>query len=376
MSEIAIAGDSLVGDISGVGRYIKELIEHGAFEGFESVVFTPEEIDLLQEVPGIEISACPPPEILKWVSRSVSGAWWVNLTLRSGLVSGDFDLFFGPNYLSPVAYDGPSVIVVHDMIHEVAPRYLPSHYVYYMKLLLPRSVQRAEKVLTVSENTRTDLIDLYGVSPDKIEVVYGAADDRYSYSALDESKIERVVTKYGIKPPYVLYVGNIEPRKNIHTIVRSLEETSADTSPQLAIAGQRFHAYPELDEVYERSPGKEDVKFLGYVEEDDLPYLYAGARVFLFPSYYEGFGLPVIESMKGGTPVIGSNRASLPEVIGDGGVCVDPDDPAEMGRQISRFVQTEDYRVWQQKAIDQASTFRWEESASAVNEILTETTTT
>jgi len=363
---VGIPGDTLEGNVSGIGNYLLEVLRHGGFNGLDPTVYTKSSQSLLPEIDTVRFSPAASPSPLRVGPDAIQQAWWENVTVGRQSKRDNVDLYFAPNYLQPLWYDGRSIIVVHDLIHETCPEYLPRTYTRYMKTLLPRSVSRADRVITVSQSTKRDLIDAYSVSESKIDVAYGAASDRFDHGQIDHNKTQSVIDEYGLDD-YILYVGNLEPRKNVHTIVDALEQVDPDIRPDLAIAGQKFQSYPELVEVYESSTVADRVHFLGYVDDTHLPILYAGAELFAFPSFYEGFGLPLVEAMKTGTPVITSDRASLPEVAGEAGITVDPNSVTQLAEGIECILRS-DASHWREQALARAETFTWEETAQTIND--------
>lgn len=372
MRTIGIAGDALSGNISGIGNYLAEIIRHGAFEGFKPVVYSQGADTIEVDLSSVRRVPVSPPRALDPIPETISHAWWENITAGRAARADDVDLYFGPNYLKPITYRGDSVVVVHDLIHEVCPWYLPRPYVIYMKTLLPRSVRNATRIITVSESTKNDLTRAYSVDEEKIDVAYGSASNRFDESRLDEAKITTVPGEYGLEKNYLLYVGNLEPRKNVHMIIEALEELPQEIRPELAIAGQKFQSYPKLETAYNESPCRDSIHFLGYVDSDDLPHLYAGAEAFVFPSRYEGFGLPLVESMKAGTPVVTSDRASLREVAGEAGITVDPTSADQIAAGIETLLTDSSNENWSARAIDRAADFSWGESAATINHAVSE----
>jgi len=337
---VGIPGDTLEGNVSGIGNYLLEVLRHSGFDGLDSVVYTKDAESLPLGIDTVRVSPTAVPTPLRVGPKAVQQAWWENVTVGRQSRRDDIDLYFAPNYLQPLRYDGRSIIVVHDLIHETCPEYLPRTYTRYMKTLLPRSVSRAERIITVSRSTKQDLIEAYSVSESKIDVAYGAASERFDHGQINHSETQSVIDEYGLGD-YILYVGNLEPRKNVHTIVEALEQVDPDVRPDLAIAGQEFQSYPALERVYESSAVADRVHFLGYVADAHLPHLYAGAELFAFPSFYEGFGLPLVEAMKAGTPVITSDRSSLPEVAGEAGITIDPQSVVQLADAIERILRSE-----------------------------------
>ncbi|SFR87488.1 Glycosyltransferase involved in cell wall bisynthesis [Halomicrobium zhouii] len=372
MPRIGIAGDALSGNTSGVGNYLLELLRHGAFDGYSATLYTKERHQQIAHMDGIDVKPVDPHSVFNAVPDPISHVWWENVAAGRAAVSDDVDLYFGSNYLVPLTFREKSVIVVHDLIHEMCPEYLPRSYVYYMKALLPRSIARADRVITVSESTKTDLVDIYDVESDAVSVAYGSASDRFSIDNIADTEGAIVREKYGIDGNFILYVGNLEPRKNVHTVIDALERLSPEQRPELAIAGQKFQGYPELSRSYEMSSCQDDITFLGYVDDEDLPSLYASARAFVFPSFYEGFGLPLLEAMKAGTPVVTSDRSSLPEVVGDTGKIVEPTSTEELAIAIRDLLSKPSNATLARQATDRAAKFSWDDAAATVSRTVDE----
>jgi len=189
--------------------------------------------------------------------------------------------------------------------------------------------------LADSQATKQDLIELLGVPPEKIAVVYGGIEARFSPAA-DPAGDAMVRQKYGLEQPYMFTLGTLEPRKNYVRLMRAYHRLSqeAGSVPPLIVAGGKGWLYEDIFAEVERLGLGERVRFLGYVQDTDLPALYRGAELFVFPSLYEGFGFPPLEAMACGCPVVCSNSSSLPEVVGDAAILVDPTDEEQIARAL------------------------------------------
>jgi glycosyltransferase involved in cell wall biosynthesis len=229
---------------------------------------------------------------------------------------------------------------------------------------LPYAAQQAEKVITISECSRQDLITYLGLAPEKIAIVYPAIGSQFK-PQVDEAERQAVLAKYTIKPPYLLYVGGINARKNI----ARLFEAFAAIKPRypdltLVIGGKRQWQTKEIYETFHRLSLEEHVHFTGYVDDVDLPALYSAAHAFLFPSLYEGFGLPPLEAMACGTPVITSNMSSLPEVVGDAALLVDPYNVRSMVSALYQVLENPRLAAHlRDRGIRQAAQFTWKAAA-------------
>lgn len=275
-------------------------------------------------------------------------------------------LYHEPNFL-PLRFDGPKIITVHDLSCFRHPETHPVARVKIMASLLPRAIEEAAHVLTVSAFTRREVIDFFGVDPTKVSVTHLGCDPTYRQRTSLETRT--VLTKLGLSHgQYVLAVGTLEPRKNLGQLLRAFERLPAKlrkTFP-LVIAGMKGWLFDSFLSSAQRMMADGELRLLGYVPDEVLPVLYSGAALFAYPSIYEGFGLPPLEAMASAVPVLTSNRASLPEVVGAAGIQVDPLDDDGMLEQLRGLLEDPDLRVeLGQRGMAQASSFSWQACAAA-----------
>lgn len=259
----------------------------------------------------------------------------------------------------------PIVVTVHDLAFEHLPETFHRRSWMQLRLTVRWTVRRAARIIVPSEYTRRDLIETYGIESERIAVTPLAAAPHFA-PIEDERRLRRVRKRYGIAGDYVLAVGSIQPRKNLRRLfdayLRLQRKGRQVMLPQLVIVGKRAWLYEETMRAAERLG--EAVLFTGYVPEEDLPALYAGARCFVYPSYFEGFGLPPLEAMQCGTPVIVGNRTSLPEVVGDAALTVDPFDETELAEALQRLIEDERLRAeLSRRGIERARRFSWQKTA-------------
>lgn len=288
------------------------------------------------------------------------------------------NVFHATEHLLPRLKSCKTVLTVHDLIYALFPKYHLPLNKWFLNSFMPVFVRRADAIITVSECSKRDLVNLYGVSPERIAVVYEGVDERF-HADPGPDVVASVQQRYALPDRFMLYVGTIEPRKNLITLLDALKRLQvagyklqvgpdsfqpSTCNLQLVIAGRTGWLYqPFFDRL--KALGLEDtVRLLGYVPDEDLPALYRAADVFVFPSLYEGFGLPPLEAMACGTPVICSNTSSLPEVVGDAGILVDPLDVEAWSAALARLLADAGLRAHlRRRGQDRAARFNWQETA-------------
>jgi glycosyltransferase involved in cell wall biosynthesis len=262
-------------------------------------------------------------------------------------------------YVSPLV--SPNVVVtIHDLSFIHHPEWYSRAEALRFRLTVPWTARRARRILTVSDHARNDIIETLGVAPSKVSFCYNRL--RPGFGPRSEVETARVLTRLGVNPPYVLTVGNLQPRKNIARLIdawTTLRRSASDFSPQLVIVGRKAWSFDPIFAAARESEFAKDVVFTDYVPEDELPALMSGASVFAYPSLFEGFGIPPVEAMACGAPVLTSNVTALPEVCGDAAVYVNPEsvrdieekllgldrDHAEQARlRAAGFAQADKYR--------------------------------
>lgn len=274
------------------------------------------------------------------------------------------DLLHSPDFVPPAFGFGRSVITVHDLSFLYYPRFLTAESRRYYNDQIAWAVERADRILADSYATQSDLVSLLDVPAEKIRVVHLAADP--SFRPLPEETARQGAAKYDLQPGYVLFVGTLEPRKNVPGLLlayRKLRDDGATDKPLVLVGGKGWL----YEEVFERTAAlglTDHVRFHHEVPDTDLPALYGAAGVLAMPSFYEGFGLPALEAMSCGTPVVVADRSSLPEVVGEAGRLVNPDDPERVAAALASVLNDEDERERLRKAgLERATTFSWKRVA-------------
>ncbi len=277
------------------------------------------------------------------------------------------DLLHSPYYVKPYWLPCPSVVTIHDLMPIIYAQHLPSRWTAWIfRATAGLAVRTAVRIIAVSESAKTDLNHHFALSLEKIVVTHEAANGRFH--PLQKGAVEEVRRKYGLARRYVLYVGINKPHKNL---VHLIEVFGAlDTEAKLVLAGKEDPRYPQAREAAERLGLSERVLFLGDVADDDLPALYNAGELFVFPSLYEGFGLPVLEAMACGTPVVCSNTSSLPEIVGDAAIMLDPLDREAWVAAMKEVLERKALRSeMREKGLQRAKMFSWEETARKTWEV-------
>ena len=263
------------------------------------------------------------------------------------------------NYVVPPAYRGPAVVTVHDLSFERHPGLMRPRDLLFFRTLVPRSARRADRVLAVSERTKQDLVERYGIAEDRIVVTPNGVDPifRPDGGATDRS-------------PYALFVGGIQPRKDPLGAIEALGLLNGDL--KLVLVGAEKRGGDQVRAAVRRLGLGSRVEFAGHVEPEELAALYRGAACLVFPSRYEGFGLPVLEAMASGTPVVAAATGALPEIAGDAAVLVEPGDPAALAGGIEQALADRERLV--AAGLERASRFKWADTARRTLDVYRELT--
>jgi len=264
------------------------------------------------------------------------------------------------------------IITVHDLLPIVFPRVRPLKVVLVYKFLIPRALKTADAIIAVSYNTKRDIIKYFKIPEEKIRVIYNGVNE--NYKPLSEKEVEKIHQKYDINYPFILYVGRLAFHKNIPTLLKAFYKLKKYNLPhKLIIIGKKDWKYKDIFDLVDRLNLHKDVIFLGYVPNEDLPALYNAADLFVYPSLYEGFGLPPLEAMACGTPVVTSNTSSLPEVVGDAGIMVEPYDVDGFAKAMYEILTNDGLREeLRKKGLKRAKLFNWRKTAEETLEVYEE----
>jgi glycosyltransferase involved in cell wall biosynthesis len=355
---------------AGLGRYAHELVK-----GLADLPL-PDREDAVSEQGPLQITAFyhqrgeahldPPIDRLPRITTSLSVRPWrltTALAYFTGIgmdrIFGDVDVFHATEHLLPRLKKIRSVFTLHDLIFQFDPNSHKTLNIAFLKTMMPRFLKAADAIIAVSENTKRDAINLYGIPADKIHVIYEGVDPKFTPIA-EPDRLSQIRAKYHLPDRFILHVGTIEPRKNLPLLF----EAAAQIKEHIVVAGKLgWLTDPILAKVKEL--GVEDrVTFTGFIADDDLPALIAAATVLAMPSKYEGFGLPILEALACGTPVVASNAASLPEVGGNAVLYAWHDDVRSWIRLLTLALDDAELRGWlRERGLRQAAKFRWADMA-------------
>ncbi len=297
------------------------------------------------------------------------------LTVPLDLWRARADLFHAPHYVVSPLTPQPYVVTIHDCIHLRFPQYLPSRAAhFYARTMMTMAARRAAKILTVSNASKEDILHYLGVEAGKVEVIYNGLDERLATPPSPE-EVDRVRERFLLRSPFVLYAGNIKPHKNVDRLIEAyalLRQRGRDDLA-LLIIGEEISRFPRLRRLVHRLQLHGQVRFFGYVPDATLAVLYRLASVFVFPSLYEGFGLPPLEAMAAGAPVVTSNVSSLPEVVDDAALLIDPLDPEAIAGAIARVLDEPDLRAdLIRRGRERARAFSWERAVDRLRQVYAE----
>ena len=268
---------------------------------------------------------------------------WFNYVLPGLLKKYNIDLLFAPNVLIPIVKIGKTktIVVVHDVIFKIYKEYYPFFYRQYLSVFLPAVFKKSDMVLTVSEHSKTDIVKYYNVPPQKIDVVHNTASIKFNVDnsfdiRLDSHKLKELPEKF------ILYVGVIEKRKNITGLLKIIDILKKRGSNiKLVLVGRPGYDFGSIKPEIEAR--NDTVRYFNFLNDDEIRFIYHNAFAFVFPTFYEGFGIPPLEAMQIGLPVLTSNTSSLPEVVGNGGLMHNPDDYLGFAEDILRLDNEEDF---------------------------------
>jgi len=353
---------------AGIGRYTRQLV-HALID-----LGTQNEYVLLVAGAGVSHSAVQDLDsrgnvrgVILPVSDHTLAVLWhrLRLPLWVELASGVLDVFHSPDFTLPPVRKAKTVVTVHDLSFMRVPQCSEPSLRSYLLQVVPASVHRADMVLADSECTKSDLCELLGVDPARVEVIYAGVEQRFR-RVQDAHLLRAVRERYHLPSRFILGLGTLQPRKNFERLIEAYAHVRKKLGDEisLVIAGGRGWMYQGIFQRVEELGLQDMVCFPGYVADEDLPALYTLADLFVFPSLYEGFGLPPLEAMACETPVVTSNVSSLPEVVGDAALMVDPHDVRALAEAMQEFLSDRDLRIEMvRRGVVRAQRFSWSQAA-------------
>ena len=350
----------------GIGTYIQNLIRAlGELDQENRYLLfaNPQHLDLLADLPANFRPVVDHSPV--YSIRELLALAWKLFRLK-------IDLYHSTHYVLPAVVPCRAVVTIHDIIHLLYPEFLPSPLAFfYAQRMIKRSLARGDRIIADSRNTRADLMSYFEVDGRKIRVVYPGVASRFR-QAVPEEQIASWLNELGLKRPYLLFVGNPKPHKNLDNVVKAfgralqMRQFSAD----LVCVGNREGSDFKLRQRAEQLGIAERVRLVGYVPDEALPALYQGAKLFVYPTLYEGFGLPVVEAMASGTAVLTSNTSALKEIAEGYGHLVDPLDVEEIATSIAHCMADDEHRrTLARLGRKRADEFRWSRAAEQTLEV-------
>jgi glycosyltransferase involved in cell wall biosynthesis len=350
----------------GIGTYVRNLVRHLASLDRETTYFL--FCDRADEPTLRDLAANFVPVVDESAGYSVAEHFTIPLKLHKL----GADLLHSPHYVLPLLCRKRAVVTIHDCIHLLFPQYLPNRAAYqYARAMMGSAIRRSELVFTVSEASRRDILRFYPkADAERLQVVPNAIDEAIVEDP-GEEEMERVQERYQVRGRFILYAGNIKPHKNLERLVAAfgmLKQRGGHEDVKLLIIGDEINSYGSLRRSVEAAGVRQDVRFFGFVPSRTLSALYRLASVFAFPSLYEGFGLPPLEAMACGTPVVTSRISSLPEVVGDAALLVDPYSTEDIAHGLERVLCDDGLRAeLSTRGRARVKQFSWERSVEAIH---------
>lgn len=353
----------------GIGTYVQNLLRQLARldAGSEYVLLCrPDDRDALNALG---------PNFRTIVDSSSPYSLREQVSIPTRLTNERVDVYHSPHYVLPPLVRCPSVVTIHDCIHLRFPQYLPNRLAFaYAKTFMWWAAHRSARVLTVSEASKRDILHYFNIPEQKVTVIHNGLDDRLRVPP-PEAEVHRVRERFQLDERFVLYAGNVKPHKNVERLIDAFHVLHTNGFPhlKLLIIGSDISKYAMLRRAIHTYDLHKYVRFLGFVSDETLAALYRLAAVFVFPSLYEGFGFPPLEAMAAGTPVVASNLSSLPEVLGDAALLVDPYDANAIAEAIRRVLVDDDLRrELSRRGLAKVQAYSWEEAARQVRRIYEE----
>ena len=368
--KVAIELQPCLKNRSGIGVYTYELSKR--LQVYKDLELTGdifnfiERNDLTKDLKGLNFNQ----EICKLFPYGVYRRVWHYLPIKYNYLfkrQSQLTHFF--NFIVPPRIEGQVINTIYDLTFKFYPETMDKRNLKRLEKDIAYSIERADHIITISECSKKDMIEHLGIEADKIDIIYPGVDFEHFNRKPSENEVNEVKRRYGLPDNYLLYMGTLEPRKNIPTIIEAfgkLKQRNDEASKRvkLVVAGKKGWLFEEIFNKVSTLGLEQEVVFTDYVREEDKAIIYHLARAFVFPSVYEGFGIPVVEAMAASVPVITSNTSSLPEVAGEAAILVEPNDASQITEAMYRLIKDEVYHAQLvHKGLVQAKKFNWDSSA-------------
>ena len=351
--KIAIDIQTTLGQPTGFGFYVSNLVRE------LNLIKSEFEFSLIRPVSEVDFST--PQRFI-----------WDQFILPRRAMRAKAALLHQPCFSASFIFRGPVVVTIHDIISILYPENIPFASRMFYSKWMPFSYRKAAQIITISESTKKDITRVLEIPEKTITVIPLAVDERFKKAA-PRNEVEEVIRKYGVRGNYILHLGTLEPRKNLGFLIEvfaSLIRDKRHKDLNLVIASKKGWYYEGLFEKVKALGLEKRIIFTGYVDDSDKPALYKGAKIFAFPSLYEGFGLPPLEAMASGVPVVSSNTSSLPEVVGEAGILLSPKDKRGWVKAISSLCLSNGLiQKMKGQSKKQADKFSWETVAQKTIEV-------
>lgn len=368
--KLYIDAQPLLGQKTGIGRYTNNLIKSFSKSDI-SIELVANQLVNFKRLNNIQIvdralnltnKIYPYKIIRRLMSPNILYKFPIDVSVKKAYKHNS--VFHATNFITLPTKYAKQVVTIHDLAFMKFPDVVEKNIYEYMMKWVPYSINKAEQIIADSIHTKNDILQLFDVPEEKINVVYLAADKRFQKQSVQQ--IQSVRKKYNLAQEYLLYIGTLEPKKNLVTLIDVYHtlKTGYSVQEKLVIVGAKGWKFNPIFEKVQQLQLENDIIFMGYIADEDLPAIYSGATVFTFPSLYEGFGIPLLEAMQCEVPVVAANTSCIPEVVGDAAILADPYDIEKWAESIYQIIS--DHSLKEEliaKGLEQASKFSWEKVA-------------
>lgn len=368
--KIGIDGRGLIGKKTGVSRYLGNLLKNLLEIDKENIyrIYLPSNSPLNIEINSSNLEK----KIIKFPIFQ-NNITWTHIRLPMELFFNKVDLFHSPSYILPFLRNCKSMVSILDLSYELHPEWYPLKS-QQVRLFSYLSAKTSNKIITISESVKEEIIKIYKIKEEKIEVIYLGVDGVFNPINKEFAK-RKIKEKFNINNKFILYVGWIHTRRNIERLLKAFKKVKNEIPEKynLVLIGTIIWPYINLNKLLYELNLKEDVTYIDYVSDEDLVLLYNAAELFIYPSLYEGFGLPLLEAMACGCPVVTSNLSSLPEVVRDAGYLINPYDEDEIAKAMLEILKNENLKEnLIKKGLERIKKFSWRKTAEETLEVYKE----